>query len=207
MPGSDIKFHMIAVAGGTLEAGSPALGACRQRDAGPVQTLTINPFWMTQTVVSPHEVDLFLSRHKSQSSASEQTDNLASAYADWLAHSTGKKYRVPTESELEYACIAGGTMPAWVQTDNRATPDASADVAELNAWGFMDLPDANTELTSSDSQRAPGGWEQSDLTGLRFRVVRIPDQSQPATTARSSDLVRTPAPPAARRRQASPGKS
>jgi formylglycine-generating enzyme required for sulfatase activity len=158
---------------------------------------------MTQAVVSRRELDWFLSQRKSQRAVSEETENLASAYADWLSRSTGKKYRLPNDDELEYACIADGTMPVWVQTETRATPDASANVAELNAWGFMDLPDASTEFTSGDSQNPHGAWLYSDRTGVRFRVVREPEKKQSAANVISGSTNRTPTPP----RPASPGKS
>jgi len=190
VPGSEVKFHMIAVPGGYLDAGSPALGACRQRDAGPVQTRAIGPFWMEQGTVSRRELELFLAQRKAgaargkrDAAAAEETEDNASAYADWLSRATGKMYRLPTEEELEYACVAGGTMPAWVQTASRAIADASADIAEMNAWGFMDLPDAAGELTTGTAQNFEGGRGRVEPDEIRFRVVRVPEEKKAASSA------------------------
>ena len=191
--GSEVKFHMIAVAGGSLDAGSPALGACRQRDAGPVQTITISPFWMGQGTVSRRELDLFLAQRKADAragkrdAATELTEDVALAYVDWLSRVTGKKYRLPTEEELEYACIAGGTMPAWIQTESRAAADTSAGIAEMNAWGFMDLPDAAGELTTGATQNPEGGTARLEQDEIRFRVVRVPDGKKATSRASLED--------------------
>jgi formylglycine-generating enzyme len=174
LPGTAIKFHLIAVRAGTLELGSPALGSCRQRDPGPVQTVNIAPFWMAQTPVSRRELEWFNAQHRGQSSNSELSQETAEAYVEWLSRTTGKKYRLPTEAELEYACIAGGTTPPWRNTESRATPDF-ADVAEPNAWGFLDFPDESIEFTLGAPQNPPSAWWYSDRIGVRLRVVRAPE--------------------------------
>ena len=175
VPGTVTKFHVIAVAGGTLEAGSPALGSCRQRDSGPVQTVNIGPFWMAQEPVNPSDLERFLAQNRRASSIARLTPEIALDYVAWLSHVTGKKYRLPTQVELEYACIAGSTMPAWENDESRAS-SITAELSPLNPWGFLELPSENKELTLGGAPPNPKAtaWILEGIP-TRFRVVRTPE--------------------------------
>ncbi len=174
-PGLAVKFHMIAVPGGTLAAGSPELGACRLRDAGPVHPLNVSPFWMAQATVSDHDLKLLSAQRKLKEKPGAVTPQLADAYTQWLSQATGKKYRLPTEAELEYACVAGGTMPPWDRLKSRADSHVSG-LAVLNDWGFFDL--SGTPEFLLDGSHDPNALR----TGASFRVVREVDE-KPATRA------------------------
>jgi formylglycine-generating enzyme len=211
IPGSNSKFHMIAVPGGTLQMGSPELGACRQRDAGPVHSVSLRPFWMAQATVPGDELKWFYAQRKLQakdpiaprspdasplasqganrqvekaalSSVPTLTQQAAKAYTEWLSQVTGKKYRLPTEAELEYACVADGTMPAWSKLDSRADSRLPG-MAEVNPWGFLDLPGVATEFSLDYPQDPEVAWWYSERIGVSFRVVREPEESKPANRA------------------------
>ena len=72
----------------------------------------------------------------------------ARQYCDWLSKQTGKKFRLPTEAEWEYACRAGGPplkpdakeldRVAWYQKNSNDEPHAVGKKAP-NAWGFYDM--------------------------------------------------------------------
>jgi sulfatase modifying factor 1 len=181
VPGLAVKFHMIAVPGGTLAAGSPELGPCRLRDAGPVHAVSVSPFWMAQATVSSHDLELFSAQGKLKAKPSASTPQLADAYALWLSQATGKRYRLPTEAELEYACVAGGTMPAWERLDSRADSHVPG-VAVLNAWGFFDLPGSTPEFLLDTPEHPDGARSYLVRAGASFRVVREPE-AKPATSA------------------------
>jgi len=78
--------------------------------------------------------------------------NDATAYAKWLSQQTGKKYRLPTEAEWEYAARGGTTTKYWWGNEvgkNRANcggcgsrwdnkPTAPVGSFEPNAFGLYD---------------------------------------------------------------------
>ncbi len=59
IPGSDVKFAMIAIPGGTYLMGSPCSEPGRAEDEGPQHPVTIRPFWMGKMEVTWDEYDLY----------------------------------------------------------------------------------------------------------------------------------------------------
>ena len=60
IPGTEVKFEMIAIPGGTFLMGSPAKEAGRADDEGPQHPVQIHPFWMEKTETTWDEYDLYL---------------------------------------------------------------------------------------------------------------------------------------------------
>jgi formylglycine-generating enzyme required for sulfatase activity len=59
IPGSDVKFEMVPLPGGTYLMGSPASEAGRQADEGPQHPVTIKPLWMGKCEVTWDEYDRY----------------------------------------------------------------------------------------------------------------------------------------------------
>ncbi len=87
IPGTNVKFEMVPLPGGTFTMGSPPGEAHRSEDEGPQHEVTLPPFWMGSTEVAWDEYDLFafsldIKRKKQQgvdSAAQPQSETAADA--------------------------------------------------------------------------------------------------------------------------------
>src|SRR5207253_1014856 len=57
VPGSNVKFEMIAIPGGTYLMGSPSSEPGHADDEDPQHPVTLRPFWMGKTEVTWDEYD------------------------------------------------------------------------------------------------------------------------------------------------------
>ena len=163
-----ISFKMVKLPGGTItmpDAKAP----------GGTQEVAIKPFWIGEKEVSWDEYDAYMFKLDMTDAEAAKVDvklrpslpygapdrgfghegyaaisiarNAAEQYCKWLSTKTGKKYRLPTEAEWEFAARAGGDSKmtaeevqdvAWVQENSNETTHPIGE-KKANAWGLYDM--------------------------------------------------------------------
>jgi formylglycine-generating enzyme required for sulfatase activity len=146
IPGSSLKFKMVAIKGGSFTMGSPESEKERDTDEGPQKKFTVDSFWMGAYEVTHDEFDLFFKDEStSQNSGTDAITRPSPQYIDlswdmgreggfpvnsmqqrtalmyckWLYKKTGIFYRLPTEAEWEYACRAGSSSAYFFGDDEK----------------------------------------------------------------------------------------
>ena len=72
IPGTDAKFDMVPIPGGTYDMGSPESEKGRGKDEGPQHPVTLKPFWMGKCEVTWDEYDIF----RKELGVEEKTDQM-----------------------------------------------------------------------------------------------------------------------------------
>jgi formylglycine-generating enzyme required for sulfatase activity len=132
----------------------------------------------------------------------------AQAYVAWLAQRTGRRYRLPTEAEWEYAARAGSTGTYWWGEDGSSgrancagcgrgsrKRTVDADEFEPNPWGLRNTAGNVWEWTCSVFEPRYAGAEArcAASSSLGERAIRGGSWAQGAEFLRSA--YRASAPP------------
>jgi formylglycine-generating enzyme required for sulfatase activity len=189
--------EMVIIPSGSLAMGSPGSESGRGKDEGPVHQVNIATFALGKTEITRGQFATFVKISKYDTGDKcwtldggkfeersgnwskpgyPQDDkhpvtcinwNDAQAYAKWLSSKTGKKYRLPTEAEWEYAARGNtGTARYWGANPNDAcgyanTADktAQAQIKGATSWS------AN-KCTDGFAYTAPVGNYKANAYGL-----------------------------------------
>jgi formylglycine-generating enzyme required for sulfatase activity len=155
-PGKD-DAKMVLIPAGEFRMGSPDEGDKGERPAHEVRFT--KPFAMARYETTFEEYDRFAQAtgRKLPDDAGFGRDRRpvinvswkdAKDYAQWLSQKTGKQYRLPTESEWEYAARAGGT-DEWSETSPQE---------QLTAYAVYSA--------NSQNRTAPVGSKKPNRLGL-----------------------------------------
>ena len=213
LPGTAVKFKLVAIPAGSFMIGSPQTENMREEDEGPQKKVSLSAFWMSEHEVTFAAWDAFfksmdvpqtkaialdaVSRPTAQyidltwgmgRDGKQSTNSMSQAaaimYCKWLYTKTGIFYRLPTEAEWEYACRAG-TSTAFSFANN-------ADRLKEYAY-FKDNSDGKFQKVG---QLKPNAWGLYDMLGNLSEWTL--DQYDPQAYQKLDNAKDPIAPPASR---------
>lgn len=152
--------EMVSVSGGSYQQGD--IRHLGSKDEQPVRAVTVKAFAIGKYEVTFQEYDRYVELTGSRSPSDQDWGrgkrpvinvswDDAVAYAKWLSQATGKHYRLPSESEWEYAARSGGRDETWAGTST---------LEELRNYGVYEV--GRTEPVGSKN---PNGLKLYDMSG------------------------------------------
>ncbi|MEG4290793.1 formylglycine-generating enzyme family protein [Microcoleus sp. C2C3] len=117
--GNGVMLEMVYIPGGTFMMGSPETEEGRYRDnESPQHQVTIPAFFAGKYPVTQAQWQAVMGNNPSKLKGEKRPVEQVSwqdaiEFCDKLSQTTGKKYRLLSEAEWEYACRAGTTTPFY----------------------------------------------------------------------------------------------
>ncbi|WP_027403093.1 SUMF1/EgtB/PvdO family nonheme iron enzyme [Aphanizomenon flos-aquae] len=114
--GNNINLEMVQIPGGSFMMGSPKSEKGRYESESPQHQVNVPGFSMGKFVVTQEQYQQVMGKNPSSFKGAKRpvekvSWNNAVEFCTKLSEKTGRKYRLPSEAEWEYACRAGTTTP------------------------------------------------------------------------------------------------
>lgn len=170
---SDLCPWLVAVPAGSFVMGSPATERERRDDEGPQHKVTLRSFAIGVYEVTFEQYDACVA---AKACTTEADDNKwgrgkrpvinvdyddAEQFTKWLSKKTGKRYRLPSEAEWEYAARAG-TTTAFTYGD-KLDPSNSNYAANFTYNGSV--KGKGLDKTLPVGSLLPNAWGLHDVHG------------------------------------------
>lgn len=153
--GDGVSLEVVALPAGKVTMGSAETEAQRREDEGPRIEVEVDAFWMGKTEVTQRQYERVMGVNPSFFKGPDRPVERISwqdavAFCDKLSSMTGRRFRLPSEAEWEYACRAGsdtaftfgddyetlGEYGWYVENSERQTHPVAQ--KKPNAWGLYD---------------------------------------------------------------------
>jgi formylglycine-generating enzyme required for sulfatase activity len=187
IPGSEVKFEMMAIPGGTFLMGSPTSEPGRAEDEGPQHPVKIRPFWMGKTEVTWDEYDLYWKKEEGAKKPENQlpADKLADAvsrptppYADETFGHGREGHPVlciAHHAAMEYCRWLSAKTGKTYRLPTEAEWEYACRAGTTTAYSFGDDPKDldeyawyaknSEEMTHPVGQKKPNPWGLYDMHG------------------------------------------
>jgi formylglycine-generating enzyme required for sulfatase activity/tRNA A-37 threonylcarbamoyl transferase component Bud32 len=109
--GNGVSLEMVAIPGGTFMMGSPEDEKGRSSDESPQHKVTLSPFWMSKYQITQAQWEAIMGKENNRSNFKGENNPVervswddCQEFCQKLSQKTGLTFRLPSESQWEYAC-------------------------------------------------------------------------------------------------------
>ena len=174
--GNKVTMKLVLIPAGKFIMGSPEGGKDKEPNEWPQHEVTISkPFYMGVYEVTQEQYEAVVGKNPSQFKGAQNPVEMVSwdeavAFCKKLSETSGKKVRLPTEAEWEYACRAGSKTRFYFGDDDTGREDYACRVGSETRFDFhgyeKELDDFAWYSGNSGKTTHPVGQKKANAWGL-----------------------------------------